>query len=160
MMQDHNSLNMPLMQLYRRSNNSFVDARKPRAERDSQAELINIRFMHFSCRSVRSEGARARGGHAEPAHHLPQRPCFWLRLRVFASQLFVQTSGEAARAQDSVHPRPPTHLLPETGRYSSSSSDRGQDIHGHSPVLRWELEHLCVPTGGEPKTEHSDFRQY
>ena len=35
-----------------------------------------------------------------------------------------------------MHPRPPTHLLSEIGRYSSSSSDRGQDIHGHSPILR------------------------
>lgn len=105
--------------------------------------------IHFSCRSARPEGARARGEHAEPARHLPQRPRFRLRLRIFASQLSVQTSGEAARAQDSVHPGPPTHLLPETGRFSSSSSHRGQDIHGHSPVLRRELERLRVPAGGD-----------
>lgn len=119
-------------------------------ECNKQVNLINI---YFWCRPARSEGAGASGGHAEPAHRLPQRPRFGLRLRIVASQLFVQASGEAARAEDSVHPRPPTHLLPKTGGHSSSSSDRGQNIHGHSPVLRRER------VGGEPKADHLDSRQ-
>lgn len=103
----------------------------------------NLTIAPFWCRPARAEGAGTRGGHAEPVHHLPQRPRFWLRLRIFASQLLVQTSGEAARAQDSVHPGPPTHLLPEVRGHSASPSHRGQNIHGHAPVLR-------RGDGGEP----------
>lgn len=119
-----NSLHIPTMHLYKAGTTG------------ARSEEVNLMHIHFWCRPARFEGAGARGGHAEPAHHLPQRPRFGLWFRIFASQLSVQTSGEAARAQDSVHTRPPTYLLPETRRHGPAASDRGQNIHGHSPVLR------------------------
>lgn len=57
------------------------------------------------------EGSKAGGGVPEPANHLSQRSRLQLRPRLHWAQLPVPPSGKAARATDSLHPGPATHLL-------------------------------------------------
>lgn len=89
-------------------------------------------------RSPWPEGAQKSRGLSEQPHQLFKgtHEWNWIGSDTDATQLPVPSAGQTPRAEDSVHSGPAAHLLLETGRLGSSSSDCGENLYGYSSLLK------------------------
>lgn len=92
----------------------------------------------FTYRSPWPQGAQTGWGLSESSHHLLKGTCEWKRIggEPDPAQLFISSSGQTPRAEDSMHSGPAAHLLSETGGSGPPSTNSGKNLYGYSTILK------------------------